>query len=248
MIYLTVVLNVEIVLKTNFNPSEKHLADIKKWLTKEWNKTKSGFYDNWNIIENGFSKNNIVVITKNNFVIGFVVYRIHEFQAVIDIAETKPTERKKGIAKKLINDTLDYFAQKGVLVCELFCSPENSEPFWKRIGFENFPELPHNSIINMFKPLVETFKPAEKAESDTKISLWNCEPYQAEKEKAKWNWDLNFVEDNETLTKPIIFPVSSDWQMELTKNGKKIISQKVKRFPIDLADYGSFMIIRKLTT
>ena len=98
----------------------------------------------------------------------------------------------------------------------------------------------------MFKPLVETLKPTKKVKSDTYISLWNCEPYQADREKAKWNWDLIFADDNETLTKPIIFPVSSDWQVELTKRGQKVISEKVKRFPIDLADYGSFMIIRNL--
>ncbi len=236
------------MLKTNFNPSEEHLNNIKKWLIEEWNKTNSGFYCNWNIIKHGFARNNVIVITKNDFVIGFIVYRAYDFQAIIDITEIKPTERKKGIARRLINDTLDYFKQKGLLVCHLHCSPENSESFWKRIGFENFPDLPHNSTINMFKPLIETLKPTEKAESDTNISLWNCEPYQANGEKAKWNWDLSFVEDNETLTKPIIFPVSSDWQVELTKNGQKVISEKVKRFPIDLADSGSFMIIRKLTT
>lgn len=240
-------LNFETVLKTNFHPSEKHLADIKNWLIKESNITNSGFYCNWKVIEGEFAKNNVAVITENDFAIGFTVYRIYEFRAVIDIAETKPTERKKGIARKLISDTLEYFGQKGVLVCELFCSPKNSEPFWKKIGFVNFPELPHNSRINMFKPLVETLKSTEKAESETKISLWNCEPYQAVREKPKWNWDLNFAEDNETLTKPIIIPVSGDWQVELTKNGQKIVTEKVKRFPIDLVDYGSFMIIRKLT-
>lgn len=241
-------LNVENVLKTNFNPTEKHLADIKNWLIEEWNKTNSGFYFNWNIIENEFAKNNVSVITENDFAIGFVVFRIYELHAVIDIVEIEPTKRKKGVAKKLVNKTLENFKRKGILVCELFCSPESSEPFWRRIGFENFPALPYNSRINMFKPLVETLKPTEKTKSNTNISLWNCEPYQAERENAKWNWDLNFAVDNETLTKPIIFPVSSDWQVELTQNGQKVISEKVKRFPIDLADYGSFMIIRKLTT
>ena len=235
------------MLKTNFHPSKEHLADIQNWLIEEWNKTNSGFYCNWNIIEDEYEKNNVAVIIENDLVIGFVVYGIYELRAVIDIAEIKPTERKKGIAKKLINDALDYFEQKGILVCELFCSPENSEPFWRKIGFENFPDLPHISRINMFKPLVETLKPCDNAKSDTKISLWNCEPYQADNEKPKWNWDLNFVEDNETLTKPIIFPVSSDWQLELTKNGQKIASEKIKRFPIDFAGYGNFMIIQKLT-
>jgi len=241
------VLNVEIVLKLNFNPTEKHLADLKNWLIEEWNKTNSGFYCNWNIIEDEFAENNVSVITDNGTAIGFVVYRIYEFHAVIDITEIKTTERKKGVAKKLINGTLDYFKQKGVLVCQLYCSPENSEPFWKRIGFENFPVLPHDSKINMFKPLIETLQPKDKAETGTSISIWNCEPYQADEKNAKWNWDLSFEIDNETLTKPIVFPVASDWQAELTKNGEKIISNKIKRFSVDMADYGSFMIIRKVS-
>ena len=239
-------LNVEIVLKLNFNPTEKHLADIKNWLIDEWNKSNSGFYCNWNIIEDEFAENNVSIITENDCAIGFAVYRIYEFHAIIDITEIKPSERKKGIAKKLIDGTLEHFKLKGVLVCKLYCSPENSEPFWKRIGFENCPNLPHDTKINMFKPLVETLQPKENAETDTTISLWNCEPYLADRENAKWNWDLSFTADNETLMKPIIFPVSSDWQAELTKNGEKIITEKVKRFSVDMADYGSFMIIRKV--
>jgi predicted GNAT family acetyltransferase len=242
------VLNVKkTVLKLEFNPNDKHIADVKNWLIDEWNNTNSGFYCNWNIISDEFSENNVSVITENDNAIGFVVYRIYEFHALIDIVEIKPTERKKGVAKKLIDGTLEYFKQKGVLVCKLYCSPENSEPFWKSIGFENFPILPHDTKINMFKPLIETLQPKENAETNTKISLWNCEPYQADRQNAKWNWDLEFETDNETLVKPIIFPVSSVWQAELTKNGQKLLSEKVKRFPVDIADYGSFMIIRKVS-
>ncbi|WP_109438253.1 GNAT family N-acetyltransferase [Aquimarina sp. AU119] len=185
---------------------------------------------------------------KDFIAIGFLVYRIYELSAVIDIAEIKPSERKKGIAKELINETLEHFKKKGVLVARLYCSPEDSEPFWQRIGFENFPNLPHDSKINMFKPLVETLQPIDKIETDSIINLWDCEPHLADYIDPKWIWNLSFLDDNETLKKPIVFPVSSDWQVELIRNGQKIISNKVKRFPIDLADYGTFMIIRKVNT
>lgn len=235
------------MLKLNLNPTQKHLADIENWLIEEWNKTNSGFYCNWNIIANAITENNLSVILENDYVIGFVVYRIHEFYAVIDIAEIKPSERKKGVAKKLINGTLEHFKQKGALVAKLYCSPENSEPFWKKIGFENFPELPHDTNINMFKPLVETLQPTEKTKSNSIIRLWNCEPYQTDYVNAKWTWELTFTTDNETLDKPIIFPTSNDWQVELIRNGEKVMSDKVKRFHVDLAHYGSFMIIQKLS-
>lgn len=235
------------MLKLELIPNEKHIAEIENWLIDEWNKSNSGFYCNWNIISKKFAEKNVSVIAENDYAIGFVVYRIYEFHAVIDIAEIKPTERKKGVARKLINGTLEFFKKKGVLVAELYCSPENSESFWKRIGFENFPNLSHETKLNMFKPLVETLIPTENVKTDTTISLWNCEPYLADRVKAKWIWDLDFTIDDETLSRPIIFPVSYDWQVELKICGQMKLSNKVKRFPVDLADYGRFMIIRKIS-
>jgi ribosomal protein S18 acetylase RimI-like enzyme len=235
------------VLKLNLNPTEKHLADIENWLSEEWNNTGNGFYSNWSMIPKAFKNNRLNVITKNDYAIGFVIFRASEFDVDIDIAEIKPTERKRGIAKKLINGTLNDLKQKGFLVARLYCQPENSEQFWKKIGFKNFPKLVNDSQIYMFKPLIETLKSIEKEETNSTIKLWNCEQYQANKKNVKWIWNLNFKADNETLVKPIIIPVSSDWQAELILNGKKMKSIKVKYLDIDLCDYPGFMIIRKVS-
>lgn len=61
----------------------------------------------------------------------------------------------------MIDETLEYFKLKGVLAFYLFCSPESSEPFWKRIWFLNFPEIPQKRI-NMYKTLLETLKCSEQ--------------------------------------------------------------------------------------
>ncbi len=148
----------KILLKFNLHPNEKHLAYIEKWLIEEWSETKQGFYSNWNMISNAYTEKRLSIITENDNAIGFMVYRIYDLTSVIDIAEIKPSERKKGFAKKMIDGTFEFFKSKGILVIQLFCSPENSEPFWKKVGFLNFPEFPHNSQIKMYKPLIQTLK------------------------------------------------------------------------------------------
>ncbi|MCX2679391.1 hypothetical protein OOZ15_05495 [Galbibacter sp. EGI 63066] len=75
----------------------------------------------------------------------------------------------------------------------------------------NFPEIPHQSRINMYNPLIDTAAPSHKENTESVIRLWNCEPYQARGVKPKWRWELSFLEDEKTLTKPIIFPVYRDW-------------------------------------
>ena len=234
------------MLKLEFYPTEKHIVDIKNWLIEEWNKTHNGFYCNWNIISKRFDKKNVILITDNNFPVGFLVYSISDFLSVIDIVEVKPSERNRGIAKKLINETLEYFKLKGVLVCELFCSPENSEPFWKRIGFKNFPDFPYDSKLSMFKPLVESLKPTENGASKKTISLWNCEPYQVKDKNPIWIWNLDFMADGETLRKPIIFPAFKDWYVKFSVNDEIKESEQVKRFPFKIRYSGSFMIIRRV--
>lgn len=239
-------LNVEIVLKINLNPTKKHLADIENWLIEEWNKTGNGFYSNWEMISEAFTEKKLSVITENNYAIGFVAYRIYDLYSIIEIVEIKPSERRKDIARKMIDRTLQFFQSKGVLAVELFCSPESSEPFWKKIGFQNFPESLEDSKINMFKPLVETLQTTNIAKADFTIKLWDCESCQTESIKPKWIWDLNLMEDNITLINPIIFPVSSQWQMELIKKGEKLFSDKIKWFSEDIAGYSNLMIIRKI--
>ncbi|KYG79082.1 acetyltransferase (GNAT) family protein [Roseivirga ehrenbergii] len=235
------------MIKLISNPTEEHLADIESWLVEEWNKTQNGFYSDWSMIPNAFKENRLSVITDNDYAIGFVVYRISEFEVDIDITEIKPTERNRGVARQLINETLNFLKLKGVLVARLFCQPTNSEPFWKKIGFNNFPQIIDNKQIHMFKPLIETLKPTEKIETNSTIRLWNCPPHQADRISAKWAWDLNFKEDNETLVKPIISPVSREWQVQLIINGEESKPVRVKNLQINLNDDSEFMIVRNVT-
>jgi len=236
------------MLKTNLNPTIKHLANIERWLKEEWENTYNGFYSNWHMIPEAFAEKRLSVITKNDYAIGFIVYRLNDLTATIDIAEIMPTQRKKGYATKLVDATIEFFKSKGVLAVELFCSPKSSESFWKRIGFLTFPDIPHLNNLYLYKPIVETLESSEKEIAESTIKIWDCEPYQVEDKSPKWIWNLSFSQDNRTLSKPIVFPAYRDWQIELTKSDEVIITDKIKYCEIDLADYGKFLIIRKVDT
>lgn len=233
----------------NLNPNENHLTNIEEWLIEEKNKFNEGFYCNWNIIREAFTEKRLNIITENDFAIGFIVYRISDLTAEIVIAEIKPTERRKGIAKELINGTLEYFRTKEILVTQLFCSPENSEPFWKKVGFLNFPEFPHNSQIRMYKPQIQTLELWNKSDlknNEEVIELWNEEPHIAERINSKWKWELKYNSNTLILEKPIIFPAHYDWQICWRKGNLIIEKNKVKYFKTEEILNGNFIIIREL--
>lgn len=232
--------------ETNFNPTELHLSQIEKWLIEELNKTGTGFYKNWNIIAKAFDNNKLIAITENGFAIGFLVYKIHEIIIEIDIAELKPNYRNKGLGRKLVEDTLSEFKKNGMMICELFCSPENSEPIWKSLGFENFPDFPRDNRIRMFKSLIPTLKNSESNEMSERIELWNMEPHLAQSNNPEWTWNLTFKENSRELTKPIIHPTHYDWQLSWKIGTETKFKNKVKKYYSDRIEFGSFVVIKTL--
>lgn len=232
--------------KTIFKPTEIHLSQIEKWLIDELNETGIGFYNNWNIISKAFINNELIVLTENDFAIGFLVYNIYEIIIEIDIAELKPDYRNKGLGKKLIEDTLSEFKKNGMMICELFCAPENSEPIWKSLGFENFPNFPNDDKIRMFKPLVPTLKISEPNQVTERIEIWNMEPHLAERNDPKWTWNIKFKENSRELIKPIIHPTHYDWQLSWKIGPETKFKDKVKRYDSDRIEFGNFIVITTL--
>jgi len=235
----------ENVLKVNLNPTKKHFSDIEKWLIKEFNETNQGFYCSFDSIISAFSENRLSVITENDYAIGFVVYTITNLSSKIELAEIKPSQRRNGIAKKLVNGTLGFIKSKGVLITHLYCSPENSEQFWKKMGFYNFPKSINYGQIKMYRPILDSLKSINpSSECCDKIQLW--ETYCSDKENPKYEWKLKFERQSKKLIRPVILPVNSDWNISLTLNGNKLVDTIIKRVgSYNLYD-GQFLIITDL--
>lgn len=162
--------------KTTFLPSQEHLAHIKEWLIKVNENTGGGFLCNWDVIVKAFNEKRLIALTENDFAIGFLIYQKSELILNIVIAEIRPSHRRTGLGKLLLNESFEKFRNQGIMVSELFCSPASSEIIWLKLGFTNFPDSTQwNGKILMFKPLVDNIKPAISSKSKTdKVMLWNC--------------------------------------------------------------------------
>jgi len=240
--------------QVTFSPTDKQVEEIEKWLIAERQKTGDGFYCNWNIIKSSFDKNELATISLNNKTIGFATWRLTtDKTARIEIVEVKPTHRKKGIGKKLTSQLLNFLKNKGVFVVDLQCSPDTSEPIWKRLGFMEFPDPPENYNFNfgenkkLYSVLVESMQTSSVPRTNETIELWNDEPYTTdENTPPTYIWNIEFINGSRKLSKPIIHPAHYEWRIRWNINGKTIKDDKIKRFKTEI-DFGTFIIIDELT-
>lgn len=229
------------------NPTENDIEEIKNWLKNEDAKFNEGFYCNWNIIWDSFLKKQLICCSINDTPVGFLVWSKGEIYIEIDILEIRPEYRKKGIGHDFIEKISVHFKDLGFKALKLFCEPRESELFWVKEGFIQFPKRGYSeSDLTFFKPLVEILATTQKDKSLNKIELWDVEPHEATNLKAKWTWNIN-LNDYDCLKIPILHPCNINWNIRWTRNGQIAIEDKVKYFSRDYPIYsGPFLFIEDL--
>lgn len=241
------------IYQISFSPTKMKFEEVEAWLMIEYNKKREGFYCNWEIIKSFYEDNQLAIASKGNKAIGFITWRFIGGKTVrIEIAEVKPTFRKKGVGKFLVNEFFKFAKEKGAVVCDLQCSPETSEPFWKRLGFVEFTDplenlrFSYDSDKKLYMVLVESLITAKQLTNKEIIELWNDEPYRTTNSAPTYIWNLEFAEGTRRLLKPIIQPAHYEWRIRWTIDGKVIVDDKIKRFAQEDIDFGTFIIIKEL--
>lgn len=238
-------MNFELKLKTS--PTKTDFEKVKKWLIDEYKTLNEGFYCNWSIIEKAFGNGNFVTIDLGGMPVGFIVWKKGEIYAEIDILEIKPDQRGKGIGNYFINEFSEFLRFQEIVAIKLFCSPRESERFWKKLGFTKFPERGYSeSDLTYYKPLIEVLSNSN-VDTEHKIELWNVDPYQIKDKLPKWTWCVELSEGK--LRKPILQPCNCNWNLRWTKKGTIIKENKIKYFNSDenRIEFSPFLYIDKLT-
>ncbi len=235
-------------LKVLFNPTSHHFEEIKGWLQEEDDALNQGFFCQIDTIEDSYRKNRLIVITQNDLAIGFLTYH-YSFSghiANIEIAEIKPNKRKKGIGKKLLQQSFDWFIKDGALIAELFCAPAKSEKVWKRMGFNNFPDkIVKESRTYLYQILVKKTEFYTGKNETELIELWNFEDYQNVL-PPKWRWEVKRREKSNKLITPIIHPCSDEWSVA-HKIGSEFKEKRImKNFDMGKHYDGHFLIVTEM--
>lgn len=224
-------------IETIYQPSYIQFEAINKYLNAE------KITGNLPSIVSSFEKNELIVLFREKELIGFSAYQFDFPVSKINVVEIIKKYRGKGLGKKLANTTLNEIQKKKGQVVELFCSPTDSESFWKIVGFKNLPETGFtNGQIIMYKTLIETLLPNQINDNEEIIELWDVEPHEADKNEPKWSWRINASE----LKKPIIQPTDCDWQICWRKGESEIKKGKVKYFSSNQIKFGNYIILRDL--
>lgn len=231
------------------NPSKLQLNQLKEWLINEHNESDEhkGFYCNWKSIQRSFEDKELVVLLSNDDPIGFatLIYT-SEHTSEIQLFEIKPTFRGQGAATWFSIKLFDFFIKKKIYAVSLQCKPEESEAFWKKVGFIDMPEgIKFFAGTHLYKLLIPTLKPVLRSMHSTYVEVWNNEPFIARNEPSKWKWLPDINMETGIFKLPIIHPCRSDWRIRAIQNGDIIIDDKIKRFGNLEIDYGNFLIIEE---
>lgn len=223
------------------NPTIDHLQKIESWLIEESQKTNEGFYCNWQIIEGCFHNNRLLIYHINQQPIAFACWNSGGGRyADIDIFEVHPHFRNRGIGKEFYKAVELFFKSKNYIAVKLFCSPVESETFWKKMNFIKFPKRGYaEPELTYYKPLIKVNNPIQDDSGLTdKLELWDLEPYEVTNQTPRWTWKISETEY------PVLQPCNPNWKLRLTKNGKIIRDDKVKYFDREnLPEVDPFLVI-----
>ncbi len=196
-----------------FNPTIYDLEEIKEWALC--------LGSSWSCINQAYLQKKLIITKYGNKTVSFLAYKEEEVIIFISLAQTKPELRNKGFMKKMVYSLLQHYQKTNYKAFYLYCSPEESQYFWKKIGFQYCPEgYGDNNFIYMFKIFgnVEQVIDFNSESTEDSILIWDWS-YPKLKEPAKWTCDLNFKDQSDELIKPILFFGRPDWQIKIIRNG-----------------------------
>jgi hypothetical protein len=242
-------------ITVSFSPNTSQLAIIEKWLAKEYQIKKKGFYVNWhNSAIPSHGANRLAIISKGGRPIGFMTWFLeNEKVAEIQLTEIESGQRKRGYCKYLLDAVLEKLSQSGIRVARLHCQPAASESVWKKLGFSKFPDfkafLQQNSKEgkHLYKILENTAEVLNNPNGESNlIELWAGQSWEITTEIPQWSWHPKFISHSHCLETPIIVPAHYEWRMKWTSNGVAIHDDKIKYFSKSRLDFSDFLIIDEL--
>ena len=126
------------MFEINTRPTDDQLVKVLAWLYQEQVEFNEGFFCNRNIIAKCFEESRAQCVMEDCQPVAFAVYTEFETSAEISILEVKLSHRGKGFGLALANSLIDSFILNGSEYIEVECTPETSEPFWRKQGFQTY--------------------------------------------------------------------------------------------------------------
>lgn len=215
-------------------PTRQDQAGIKAWLEEERLKEGHSFICNWGVIEESFCDSRAFCLRVNGQAVGFVVWEnvVRDKVAELLIAAVNPENRRRGYGGELARQTLNLFQQRGIRAVLVECMPPQSEGFWRRHGFVDFPKeyYPGQRAngIRLFRSLADGVQPVSTMSSFVRMQLWHKSIHDVKELDAAGTEIQLEINENGDFINDLAIPAMPDWKVCLTFPDGKTRIQKVK--------------------
>ena len=236
-------------LEIIFELSESQISNLEEWLVKGQKARKSVFYSNWDLISKCIEENRIISVSAKGKVVAFLIWDEMDLSVYIKICEVKPTLRRKGIGRMLVEKSLAHFKSNRSMAIYLDSKTSSSEIFWRQCGFIDFPWQKNRGIfegesVRLYKNLYE--KKEIVNVYDEVIEIWKKAPQSIHNKNADWTCLVRYRDNEHNLEIPIIQPCQQDWIIRWRKGDEIIEERKAKYFQNATLLFGDFAILQKL--
>ena len=223
------------------------LIDVKNWLIESHRVSYDGLYYEIENIENSFNLDQMSCLSFENETVGFATWRLQGRIAFIDLFEIHPKFRNQGRARLFFEKLTSFFISCGIYVVDLKFISNDSEAFWKKMGFQRFKgnNFPSVTLTSLYKVIVESQPLIEVAAADSYIEIWDNH-YISASVSPLTTYDLNFENGSSgKLVLPIVTACHYDWVMRLTLVGTASSTLKIKHLN-SIKYHPNFLIIESL--
>jgi len=190
-------------IKISFEPTEKNLNEVRSWIDYP--------ESNMSTIYDCYKNNTLVVATIDDIAIAYYALYMNDVSVFISLAEVRTNLRGNGIGKSVLNEienNLQYTKYKALY---LYCSPKESQFYWKKQGFNYYPEnskKTRSDKVEMFKLI----NPVLQVDTDINIEVeeylevWNDRSCYVENQQSSWKWKIEYSNiESRILKTPFVF-------------------------------------------
>lgn len=191
---------------------------IREWLEE----TQSGFLNNWNLIEKGQTKGEVTVLLDGAVPIAYCL----SSQSTLEIFEVKKSRRLGGTGRQLVHHILAEERDSGSWAITGFCQPEESLPFWLKVGFQRAVDPNQEyQVAYPFRHKHEIPKYMVTCQLDFKLHSYPDDaPYASKSITAAIEYDGTY-----SLTEDFLeYAASIDMRLTVTRDGELLYDDKCK--------------------
>lgn len=215
-------------IKISFKPTEKNLYEIKSWIDYPESSMST--------IYTCYKNNSLIVATVDNIAIAYYALNIKEVTVFISLAEVKTNLRGNGIGKLILNEIEKNLQHSKFKTLYLYCSPKESQFYWKKQGFDYFPENSKKNRtdkVEMFKLInpVLQIDNSISIEGEEYLEVWNDKSCYVESQKSSWKWKIEYLNAESSILKvPFVFFGDRNWKIRWSRGSTILKESDYKYF------------------